>query len=51
MQKTIEDRSRIGVFSYQWHVEKQYESIWSVLANRMQKPVEGIVSLNVALFK
>jgi hypothetical protein len=40
----IEDRSRIGVFSSQWHVEKTTSAYLERIRNTMQKPVEGLLA-------
>ena len=42
MQKSIEDRSRIGVFRGQWHVGKAARAYLVRISNTMQKPVEGL---------
>ena len=48
MHRTIEGRSRIGVFFGQWHVENAARIYLERIRNSMQKPIEGLLTQRFA---
>ena len=48
--ENIEDRSRIGVFRWQWHVEKAVQVYLERIRDSMQKPMEGLLRIPRSLF-
>ena len=42
--RKIEDRSRIGAFRSQWHVEKPRQAYLQPISGSMLKPIEGLLA-------